>query len=263
MKPTAPLLQVRNLAKNYGHRVGCEHINLDLYPGEVLCIAGESGSGKSTLLNTLAFHLRPDAGSVHYALREHSHTGEMTDLASLPDAALRELWRTDWGFVRQNPRDGLRIQVSAGANIGERLMGVGGRHYGSIREVALDWLQRVEIDPTRLDDAPNSFSGGMQQRLQIARNLVTEPRLVFMDEPTAGLDVSVQARFLDLLRRLASELHIAVILVTHDLAVARLLAHRLIVMRHGRIVETGLTDQLLDDPQHPYTQLLVSSVLAA
>ncbi|MCX9156069.1 phosphonate C-P lyase system protein PhnK [Niveibacterium sp. 24ML] len=259
MKPTKPLLQVRDLAKRYGNRIGCEQVSFDLYPGEVLCIAGESGSGKSTLLNTLAFQLKPDAGSVHYDIDGLG----MTDLASLPDARLRELWRTDWGFVRQNPRDGLRMRVSAGANIGERLMAVGSRHYGSIREVALDWLRRVEIDEKRLDDAPSAFSGGMQQRLQIARNLVTEPRLVFMDEPTAGLDVSVQARFLDLLRRLASELHIAVILVTHDLAVARLLAHRLIVMRHGRIVETGLTDQLLDDPQHPYTQLLVSSVLVA
>ena len=181
----------------------------------------------------------------------------------MPDASLRELWRTDWGFVRQNPRDGLRMRVSAGANIGERLMAIGERHYGDIRLQAQDWLRTVEIDEARLDEAPTSFSGGMQQRLQIARNLVTRPRLVFMDEPTAGLDVSVQARFLDLLRRLTSELNLAVILVTHDLAVARLLAHRLIVMRQGRVVETGLTDQVLDDPHHPYTQLLVSSVLTA
>ena len=259
MMPATPLLQVNNLAKFYGHRVGCQDVSFDLYPGEVLCVAGESGSGKSTLLNTLAFHQRPDAGSIRYDLRDAG----ATDLGRLPDAQLRELWRTDWGFVRQNPADGLRMRVSAGANIGERLMAVGERHYGDIRGVARDWLQRVEIDDARLDDAPTAFSGGMRQRLQIARNLVTEPRLVFMDEPTAGLDVSVQARFLDLLRRLVAELHIAVILVTHDLAVARLLAHRLIVMRHGRIVETGLTDQLLDDPQHPYTQLLVSSVLNA
>ncbi|MBR0568208.1 phosphonate C-P lyase system protein PhnK [Azoarcus sp. L1K30] len=259
MKHPAPLLEVRDLGKRYGHRIGCEQVSFDLYPGEVLCIAGESGSGKSTLLNTLAFQLRPDAGSVHYAMAGRG----LTDLASLPEAALRELWRTDWGFVRQNPRDGLRMGVSAGANIGERLMAVGQRHYGEIRATAADWLARVEIDGARLDDPPTAFSGGMQQRLQIARNLVTHPRLVFMDEPTAGLDVSVQARFLDLLRGLAADLRIAVILVTHDLAVARLLAHRLIVMKQGRVIETGLTDQLLDDPQHPYTQLLVSSVLAA
>ena len=101
----------------------------------------------------------------------------------------------------------------------------------------------------------------MQQRLQIARNLVTEPRLVLMDEPTGGLDVSVQARLLDLLRRLVSDLHLAVILVTHDLGVARLLADRLMVMQGGEIIESGLTDQVLDDPHQPYTQLLVSSVL--
>jgi putative phosphonate transport system ATP-binding protein len=171
--------------------------------------------------------------------------------------------RTDWGLVHQNPRDGLRLGVSAGANIGERLMAVGARHYGDIRQEATDWLSRVEIDEARIDELPRAFSGGMQQRLQIARNLVTHPRIVFMDEPTGGLDVSVQARLLDLLRELVSQLDLSVVVVTHDLAVVRLLAHRLMVMRQGRVVETGLTDQVLDDPQHPYTQLLVSSVLQA
>ena len=99
------------------------------------------------------------------------------------------------------------------------------------------------------------------QRLQIARNLVTKPRLVFMDEPTGGLDVSVQARLLDLIRQLVSKLDLAAVIVTHDLAVARLLSQRLLVMHQGEVVESGLTDQVLDDPQHPYTQLLVSSVL--
>jgi len=149
------------------------------------------------------------------------------------------------------------------ANVGERLMATGARHYGRIREAASDWLERVELDSARLDELPAGFSGGMQQRLQIARNLVTRPRLVFMDEPTAGLDVSVQARLLDLLRELVHDLGLAAVIVTHDLAVARLLAHRLLVMRQGRVVETGLTDQVLDDPQHAYTQLLVSSVLQA
>ena len=179
----------------------------------------------------------------------------------MSEAERRWLLRTDWGFVEQNPRDGLRMNVSAGANVGERLMATGARHYGQIRATASDWLARVELDAARLDELPTGFSGGMQQRLQIARNLVTRPRLVFMDEPTAGLDVSVQARLLDLMRELVTDLGLAAVIVTHDLAVARLLAHRLLVMRQGRVVETGLTDQVLDDPQHPYTQLLVSSVL--
>jgi putative phosphonate transport system ATP-binding protein len=177
------------------------------------------------------------------------------------EAERRFLLRTDWGFVHQNPADGLRMNVSAGANVGERLMAIGDRHYGKIRDTATDWLGRVEIEADRIDDQPRAFSGGMRQRLQIARNLVTAPRLVFMDEPTGGLDVSVQARLLDLLRGLVNDLGLAVIIVTHDLAVARLLSHRMIVMKEGRIVEHGLTDRLLDDPQAPYTQLLVSSIL--
>ena len=222
-------------------------------------MVGESGSGKSTLLGLLSTELAPSAGRVSYRMRD----GVLRDLAGLGAAERRLLMRTDWGFVRQNPADGLRMAVSAGGNVGERLMAVGWRHYGNIREEALDWLAKVEIAGDRIDDDPRAFSGGMRQRLQIARNLVTRPRLVFMDEPTGGLDVSVQARLLDLIRGLVSEMGLAVIIVTHDLAVARLLSHRLVVMRHGRVIETGLTDQVLDDPREPYTQLLVSSVLAA
>jgi putative phosphonate transport system ATP-binding protein len=121
-------------------------------------------------------------------------------------------------------------------------------------------MERVELETTRIDESPATFSGGMQQRLQIARNLISGPRLALLDEPTSALDVSVQARLLDLLRGLTRSLGLATIIVTHDLAVARLLAQRMMVMKDGKVVETGLTDQVLDDPQHPYTQLLVASV---
>jgi putative phosphonate transport system ATP-binding protein len=169
--------------------------------------------------------------------------------------------RTDWGIIYQNPKDGLRMNVSAGANVGERLMAIGDRNYSNIRYESSDWLRKVEMDLNRMDDFPDTFSGGMLQRLQIARNLITKPRLVFMDEPTSGLDVSVQARLLDLVRGLVNQLGIACIIVSHDLGVMRLLSHRLMVMKSGKVVEQGLTDQVLDDPQHPYTQLLVSSIL--
>lgn len=248
----SPLLRVDGLTKRYGARIGCADVSFDLYPGEVLGIVGESGSGKSTLLSCLAGHQRPDLGHIAW---------EGRDVLAMDEAARRRLSRTEWAYVHQNPRDGLRMGVSAGGNVGERLMAVGARHYGRIRGQAADWLDRVEIAADRIDDRPPAFSGGMQQRLQIARNLVTSPRLVFMDEPTGGLDVSVQARLLDLLRGLVRDLGLSVVLVTHDLAVVRLLAHRLLVMKAGRVVEQGLTDQVLDDPQHGYTQLLVSSVL--
>lgn len=254
---TEPLFSVRDLTRLYGPDKGCQGVSFDLYPGEVLGIVGESGSGKSTLLSLLSGRCPPDRGAVRYRGRDD----QWLDLYSASEAERRTLLRTEWGFVEQNPRDGLRMAVSAGANIGERLMAQGVRHYGELRAAGLDWLSQVEIDPARIDDLPRTFSGGMQQRLQIARNLVSAPRLVFMDEPTGGLDVSVQARLLDLLRGLVRELDLAVVIVTHDLAVARLLADRLMVMRRSKVVEAGLTDQILDDPQHPYSQLLVSSVL--
>lgn len=256
---TPPLLSVRDVEKWYAQHLGCKDVSFDLYPGEVIGIVGESGSGKTTLLNCLAGRVPPDGGQITYSDR----MGQIKDLIALSEPERRFLMRTDWAFVHQNPRDGLRMTVSAGGNVGERLMATGARHYGNIRNAALDWLDKTEVDVARIDDRPDTFSGGMQQRLQIARNLVTGPRLVFMDEPTGGLDVSVQARLLDLLRRLVTEMGLSAVIVTHDLAVARLLSHRLMVMRRGHVVESGLTDQVLDDPQHPYTQLLVSSVLRA
>ena len=252
-----PVLTVTGVSKRFGARHALRDVSFELWPGEVLAIVGESGSGKTTLLNCIAGRMAPEAGRIDYRAAD----GQVSDLVTLSEAERRRLLRTDLGMVHQNPRDGLRLSVSAGANIGERLMAAGARHYGDIRARALDWLKRVEIDAARIDDMPATFSGGMQQRLQIARNLVSDPRIVLMDEPTGGLDVSVQARLLDLLRDLVAEIGVSVVLVTHDLGVARLLAHRLLVMQHGRVIESGLTDQVLDDPHHAYTQLLVSSVL--
>jgi len=251
------LLSARGLSLRFGSIPALVSVDIDLWPGEMLAIVGESGSGKTTLLNVLSGLTKPDDGAVWY----RGPNGHLHEVHAMPAPALRTLHRSDWGFVHQDPRRNLRMTVSAGGNIGERLMAAGARHYGDIRAQALHWLAQVEIDADRLDDFPRTFSGGMLQRLQIARTLVTHPRLVFMDEPTGGLDVSVQARLLDLIRTLVARLGIAAVLVTHDIAVARLLAQRIAVMQRGVVVETGLTDQVLDDPQHPYTQLLVSSVL--
>jgi putative phosphonate transport system ATP-binding protein len=258
-----PLLAVQHLGYRFpNHRNeqwAVRQASFELFAGEVVAIMGESGSGKSTLLNCIAARLTPQQGQVHYQQR----SGEVVDVHALAERELRVLARTEWGFVEQHAHEGLRMNVSAGANVAERLMGLGERHYGQLRGTAAQWMEKVELEPTRMDDSPRAFSGGMRQRLQIARNLVTRPRLVLMDEPTSGLDVSVQARLLDLIRLLVARLHLSVLVVTHDLGVARLLAHRTLVMRQGEIVEQGLTDRVLDDPQHAYTQLLVSSVVSA
>ena len=252
-----PILSVEKLSKFYGRVRGCEDVSFELHAGEVLGIVGESGSGKTTALRCVSGRLAPTAGAVRFDVGRRG----LVDIYELAERDRRRLQREELGFVHQNPRDGLRMRVSAGANVAEPLMNLGGRHYGNMRARTTDWLDRVELELERIDDNPRNFSGGMQQRIQIARNLIHGPRLVYMDEPTGGLDVSVQARLLDLLRDLVRRLGLAAIVVTHDLGVARLLADRLIVMKNGHIVETGLTDQVLDDPQHPYTQLLVSAVL--
>ncbi len=256
---TTPLLAVEGLSHRFdaATHFAVRDASFAVHAGEVLAIVGESGSGKSTLLNCLAGRIAPTVGRVHYL----AATGQRVDVHAAPERLRRELARTEWGFVEQHAHEGLRMGVSAGANVGERLMGQGERHYAVLRETAERWMQRVELDTARIDDLPRHFSGGMRQRLQIARNLVTRPRLVLMDEPTSGLDVSVQAKLLDLIRLLVSRLQLSVVIVTHDLGVARLLAQRTLVMQQGRIVEHGLTDRVLDDPQHAYTQLLVASAL--
>lgn len=258
------LLTVEGAGHRYGQQFGCQDVSFDLWPGEVLAIVGESGSGKSTLLGMLSQRLTTDEGTIRYRPADSSGitaTAGAVDLVSLSERDIRRLWRTEWGFVHQNAADGLRMHISAGGNICEPLMANGARHYGQLRAQAEHWLERVEIPSHRIDDTPATFSGGMRQRLQIARNLVFAPRLVFMDEPTSGLDVSVQARLLDLIRSLVADLGLSVIIVTHDLAVARLISHRTLVMKDGVVIESGLTDRVLDDPQAAYTQLLVSSIL--
>ena len=252
----SPLLKVTNLSKSYDNIVGCKNISMSLYPGEVLGIVGESGSGKTTLINCLSGNLEPDRGKIIFNINNKE-----TDFLNISESEKRKFIRTDLAFVHQNPRDGLRLNVSAGGNIGEKLMSVGYRHYGNIRSLATKWMNKVEIDKSRIDDLPITFSGGMLQRLQIAKNLITSPNVIFMDEPTGGLDVSVQARVLDLIRSLVNELNLTVIIVSHDLAVIRLLADKMIVMKNGTVIESGLSDQVLEDPQQEYTQLLVSSVL--
>ncbi len=251
-----PLLEVRHLSKFFGKQLGCHDISFAVSPGEVIGVVGESGSGKSTLLNCIAGRIQSSNGAVLF----NSSVG-MLDLCRCDEALVRRIIRTQTGYVTQNASKGLKMHISAGGNIGEKLMANGMRNYRQIREQALAWLAKVEIDPGRIDDLPSTFSGGMQQRLQIAANLVNAPKIMLMDEPTSGLDVSVQARLIDVLRKLVSGLNLSMILVTHDLAVARLLCHRLYVMKQGKIVESGLSDQILDDPRQPYTQLLVSSVL--
>ena len=156
---------------------------------------------------------------------------------------------------------GLNFKISGEGNVAERLLISDERNFKNIQEKVHRLFERVELSKSRFKDLPKHYSGGMQQRVQIAKALVSNPSLILLDEPTGGLDVSVQARILDLIRSISRELQVAMILVSHDMQVIRLLCERIIVMKHGRIIESGLTDRVIDDPIEAYTQTLVYSTL--
>lgn len=246
----------RNVCPHCGSVVAVHGVDLKLMPGEILGIMGESGSGKSTVVKLLNFDEAPTSGHAQVFDGERAW-----DLFALNAAEKRWLRDNRMGTVYQNPHLGLNLDISAGGNIAERLLMSEVLSYAEIRERARGLLARTQVPAMRMDERPRRFSGGMQQRVQIARALVTNPPLLFLDEVTTGLDLSVQARILDLILELQERLAIAMIAVTHDLGVIRLLATRTIVMRHGRIVEAGLTDQILEDPQNAYTQELVAAAL--
>jgi len=245
-----------NVCPHCGSVVAAADISFDLCAGEILGIMGESGSGKSTIVKMLFFDEAPSYGEAIFLDSERQW-----NLFSLNAAQQRWLRNHRFGIVYQNPHLGLNFNFSAGGNIAERLLMSDSSHYGRIRERARSLLARTEVMAERMDKSPKIFSGGMQQRVQIAKALATRPPVLFLDEVTTGLDLSVQARILDLILEIQQELGTAMIAVTHDLGVIRLLASRTIVMKNGRVIEAGLTDQILEDPQHAYTQQLVASAL--
>lgn len=251
-----------NICAVCGSVVAAHDISFDLYKGEILGIMGESGSGKSTAVKSLFFDESPTQGSaIFYDDGDGHKKNKNHDLFALNAAQQRYLRNHRFGMVYQNPVMGLNFNVSAGGNIAERLLMSDLRHYSEIRDRAERLLRRTEVLTERMDELPQNFSGGMQQRVQIAKALAINPPLLFLDEVTTGLDLSVQAAILDLVLEIQRDMHTAMIAVTHDLGVIRLLAGRTLVMKHGRVIESGLTDQILEDPQHAYTQRLVASSL--
>jgi putative phosphonate transport system ATP-binding protein len=237
--------------------VACGGADIHVESGEVLGIVGESGSGKSSLAETVALEhdpARTTSGEIQYA----GYEGNLLDV----DYQTRhDLQTGEIALVHQHIRDGLTLEFTGGGNVAEKLLSAGWRSYEDVRARVRDLFEATEIPTARMDDPTDTYSGGMQRRVQIARALSTDPRLVVLDEPTAGLDVSVQARVLDMFRRIQREQNVAAIVVSHDLSVVRLLADRTLVMRHGSIVESGLTDRIMEDPHHEYTQTLINSVL--
>jgi putative phosphonate transport system ATP-binding protein len=252
---TGPAFET-NICPACGSVVAAHDVSFDLYRGEILGIMGESGSGKSTAVKCLYFDEEPTHGSAVF----YDH-GQVHQLFTLNKAQQRRLANERFGMVYQNPHLGLNFDISAGGNIAERLLMSSVDNYSDIRRRAIHLLRRTEVLTERMDEMPRNFSGGMQQRVQIAKALATNPPLLFLDEVTTGLDLSVQAAILDLILEIQQQSQTSMIVVTHDLGVIRMLADRTLVMKYGRVIESGLTDQILEDPQHAYTQRLIASAL--
>jgi putative phosphonate transport system ATP-binding protein len=251
------MLSMRGISKSFGEVKAVVDVDVTVYPGEVLGIVGESGSGKSTLLRMMNLEETPDAGSYHLSLPQH----EDRNLFMLDRFERRMLRARHIGIVYQNPHLGLLMGHTSSGNVAERLLIAGNRNFAELRERAKQSLQASEFPLERMDARPRELSGGMQQRVQLAKAIALEPAVLLLDEPTTGLDVSVQALVLDTLKRLQQDRAITMVLVSHDLGVIRTMADRVMVMRRGRVVEQGLADQIFQDPQHEYTQQLVHAKL--
>jgi putative phosphonate transport system ATP-binding protein len=259
-----------NLCAVCGSVMACNDVSFDLFHNEALGVVGESGSGKSTLVRLLHFEWEASGGTMEFhrsglqdSLKEINGTDSAysRNLLELTSFQKRQLRSALMGVVYQNPYLGLRMNVSSGGNIAERLLGAGWRNIKKMRGRSAELLEKTEIPVQRMDEPPKNFSGGMQQRVQIAKALSNNPLVLFLDEVTTGLDLSVQAKVLDLIRTLRNEYNLSMLVVSHDLGVINLLCQRTMVMKYGRVVEMGLTDQILQDPQNAYTQLLVASQL--
>lgn len=254
-------LQVTGLGKVYPARrgssvvVAAQDVSFDVAPGEALGVIGEQGSGKSTVMKCLIGDEFGATGDVRLAAFDEARTNILT----LDPNARRQLRVSTLSVVYQDPAAGLDLHISAGGNIADRLTAAGERSYRAIRRRAAELLDRVEVPLDRIDDVVGQFSGGMRQRVQIAKALATDPDVLLLDEPTTGLDASVAAGVLDLLRELIAERNVAVVVVSHDFSVIDALTDRAVVMHRGRIIETGLTDQLFADPHEAYTQRLVAA----
>lgn len=256
----APLLSVKDLAVDFNTIDGVVHavegVDLDISEGQTVAIVGESGSGKSTtamaIIGLLAGGGRIAGGSIRLDGR---------DITTASESELRSIRGRDIGLVPQDPMSNLNPVAKIGTQVAETLLAHGLANRQNVSQKVVEALEAAGLPDAaqRAKQYPHEFSGGMRQRALIAIGLACKPRLLIADEPTSALDVTVQQTILDQIGEMTRELGTAVLLITHDLGLAAERAERVIVMHRGKVVEQGEARQILEDPQHPYTQSLVAA----
>ncbi|BCM94269.1 oligopeptide transport ATP-binding protein OppD [Abditibacteriota bacterium] len=256
-----PLLSVRDLQTQFntddGVVTAVDHVSFDLAPREILGVVGESGSGKSvTSLSVLRLVANPGkivGGQILWK-------GE--DLLKKTEAQMRAIRGDDIAMIFQEPMTSLNPLYTVGNHIEEALALHQGLHGQAARERAIQALEEVGIReaPARYSSYPHQLSGGMRQRVMIAVALSCNPDLLIADEPTTALDVTVQARILDLMLRLRTEKEMAILLITHNMGIVAKLCDRVVVMHRGKIVEAATVNDIFAQPRHPYTRDLLKSI---
>jgi ABC-type dipeptide/oligopeptide/nickel transport system ATPase subunit len=243
----APLLEVDHASLGYGNGVVVNEVSLTVAPGDAIGIAGESGSGKSTLAKGLIGDIAPLSGSIRILGK------------SWADVGRRDPDRRRVQMVFQDPYSALNPRMTGRQTVTEVLRVTRGLDRKEARFVAEDLLVSVGLSGSAMDLRPQRLSGGMRQRVVLARAMASDPEVLIADEPTSALDVSIQAQILDLLIALRAEMGLALVLVTHDLAVLKHMTDRTLIMRQGFVVEDGPTTEILENPQHEYTRALVAA----
>lgn len=276
MAMTEPLLSVRELEKHYPLKRGffnrtvgsvraVDGISFDIYPGETFGIVGESGCGKSTAASSIVGLEEPTDGEVIFngggrepadRTSDGTHPNDVTTF----DSDDLKRFRRDVQMIFQDPASSFNPRQQVGRAVGELLEIHGMSDRGQRRAVVEDLLERVGLSAADYERYPHEFSGGQKQRIAIARALVLNPELVIADEPVSALDVSIQAEVLSLIEELQREFELSILLISHDMSVVRSICDRVAVMYLGEFVETGPTEEVFADPQHPYTEALVSSI---